>query len=359
VVSPHRNNRAAIVDLGRRDEASVKKKIRAIQYGVGPIGASILKLLREKDAVEIIGAIDHDPAKVGKDLGEALGATDAPWGVKISGDAKDILEQSADIVMHTTSSALPKVMDQLLACLEVGSCVVSTCEELSYPYRTYPELSAQLDKAAKDNGVALVGTGVNPGFVMDKLLITLAAVSQRIEQAKAVRIVDASKRRLPLQKKIGAGLTVEEFKSRVAEGTIKHVGLPESVAMVADALGLRVDEITETIEPKVATERVQTEFLTVEPGQAAGVHQIARGLSDGKELIYMELQMYVGAKDPSDSVTLKGHPDINLTIPGGTHGDIATGSVAVNSILAILEAPAGLRTSKDLAIGFFPPKSFK
>jgi 2,4-diaminopentanoate dehydrogenase len=337
----------------------VRKKIRAIQYGIGPIGASIVKLLREKEAVDIVGAIDTDPAKVGRDLGELVGAADAPWGIKISGDAKGVLDQSADVVMHTTSSSLPKVMDQLLACLDVGSCVVSTCEELSFPYRTYPELSAKLDKAAKDSGVALVGTGVNPGFVMDKLVITLAAVSQRIKHAKALRIVDAGKRRLPLQKKIGAGMSVEEFRAKVKEGIIKHVGLPESVAMVADSLGLRVDEITESIEPKVATERVQTEFLAVEAGQAAGVHQIARGLSEGKELVYMELQMYVGAKDPADTVELQGHPNISLVIPGGSHGDIATASVAVNSIPAILEAQSGLRTSRDLAIGFFPPKPLK
>lgn len=337
----------------------MKKKIRAIQFGIGPIGASIVKLMREKEAIEIVGAIDTDPGKVGRDLGEVVGAADAPWGIRISGDARGVLEQSADIVMHTTSSSLPKVMDQLMACLDVGSCVVSTCEELSYPYRTYPELAAALDKEAKEAGVALVGTGVNPGFVMDKLVVTLAAVSQRIDHAKALRIVDASKRRQPLQKKIGAGMSVDEFRARVKEGVIKHVGLPESVAMVADSLGMRVDEITESIEPKVATEHIQTEFLTVEPGQAAGVHQIARGLSEGKELIYMELQMYVGAKDPADTVELKGHPNISLVIPGGSHGDIATASVAVNSIPSILEAPSGLRTSRDLPIGFFPPRILK
>ncbi len=337
----------------------MKKKIRVIQYGIGPIGASIVKLLREKDSVDIVGAIDLDPAKIGKDLAEVVGASDGPWGVKVSGDAKGVLDQSADLVMHTTSSSLPKVMDQLLACLDVGSCVVSTCEELSYPYRTHPQLADQLDKAAKDSGVALVGTGVNPGFVMDKLVITLAGVSQRIDHVTALRVVDASKRRLPLQKKIGAGLSVEEFRAKVKEGTIKHVGLPESVAMVADSLGLRVDEITESIQPKVATDRVQTEFLTVEPGQAAGVHQIARGLSEGKELVYMELQMYVGAEDPADTVELQGHPNIRLTIPGGSHGDIATASVAVNSIPAILDAQSGLRTSRDLPIGFFPPRPLK
>jgi hypothetical protein len=343
--------------LSTTSENIVKKKIRAIQYGVGPIGASTARLMREKQAIEICGAIDSDPAKVGRDLGEVVGASDAPWGVKISGDAREVLEQNADVVIHTTSSSLPKVMEQLLACLEAESSVVSTCEELSYPYRTYPELSAKLDAAAKESGVALVGTGVNPGFVMDKLVVTLAAVSQRIEHAKALRIVDASKRRLPLQKKIGAGMTVEEFRAKVAEGVIKHVGLPESVAMVADSLNLFVDEITETIEPKVATERVETEYITVEAGQAAGVHQIARGLSNGKELIYLELQMYVGAKDPADTIYLKGHPDISLVIPGGSHGDIATASVVVNSIPVILDAPAGLRTARDLPIGFFSPSA--
>src|SRR5215469_12062902 len=340
-------------------ESFVKKKIRAIQYGVGPIGASIARLMREKEAIEIIGAIDLDPAKAGRDLGEVVGGQDAPWGVSVYADSKEALDLNPDVVIHSTSSSLPKVMDQLLACLEAQSCIVSTCEELSYPFRTYPELAAKLDATAKEWGVALVGTGVNPGFVMDKLVITLAAVSQRIEHAKALRIVDASKRRLPLQKKIGAGLSVEEFRARVTEGTIKHVGLPESVAMVADALGLPVDQITETIEPKVAAERVQTEFLTVEAGQAAGVHQIARGLFEGKERIYMELQMYVGAKDPADTVELTGHPNISLTIPGGSHGDIATASVAVNSIPAILEAPSGLCTARDLPIGFFPPKGYK
>ena len=141
---------------------------------------------------------------------------------------------SVDMVIHSTSSYLPSVMDQLLEILGAGCCVVSTCEELAYPYRKHPDLSAQLDAAAKEEGVAIVGTGVNPGFVMDKLVLTLSAVSQRVEWAKAVRVVDASKRRLPLQKKIGAGMTPEEFRQQVIAGVIKHHGLPESIAMVAD-----------------------------------------------------------------------------------------------------------------------------
>ena len=333
----------------------MRKKIRVVQFGVGPIGASIVRLMRQKASLEIVGAIDRDPAKAGRDLGELIAAADAPWGVAVSADASTVLAKPVDVVIHTTSSFLPNVIDELLACLSAGCCVVSTCEELAYPFRKHPELSANLDSAATDEGVALVGTGVNPGFVMDKLVLTLAAASQRVDSAKAVRIVDASKRRLPLQKKIGAGMTPEEFRAQVAAGVIKHHGLPESIAMVADGLGFALDDISETIDPIMADEAVKTEFLELAPGQVAGVHQIARGTAAGEEKIFMELQMYVGAKNPADAVELRGEPNLALTIPGGTHGDIATAAIAVNAIPAILAAPAGLRTVRDLPLAFFPP----
>jgi 4-hydroxy-tetrahydrodipicolinate reductase len=331
----------------------LKKKIRVLQYGVGPIGASIARLMRQKAALEIVGAIDKDPAKAGRDLGEVADATDAPWGVTVAADSAQLLAKPVDVVIHSTSSYLPSVMEQLLECLGAGCCVVSTCEELAYPYRKHPDLSAQLDAAAKEEGVALVGTGVNPGFVMDKLVLTLSSVSQRVEWAKAVRVVDASKRRLPLQKKIGAGMTPEEFRGQVSAGVIKHHGLPESIAMVADGLGFELDDISETIEPVIAEESVKTEFLEVASGQVAGVHQIARGTDGGKEKIYMELKMFVGAKDPADSIELRGEPNLALTIPGGTHGDVATAAVVVNAIPSILAAQSGLRTARDLPLSFF------
>jgi hypothetical protein len=332
----------------------MKKKIRVVQYGVGPIGASIVRLMRQKNSLEIVGAIDKDPAKTGRDLGEVVGAPDAPWGVPILPDAQSALETPADIVVHSTSSYLTSVMDQLLECIAAGCCVVSTCEELAYPFHKHPELSKKLDAVAIEQGVALVGTGVNPGFVMDKLALTLSAVAQRIDWVSAVRIVDASKRRLPLQKKIGAGMTPDEFRTQVEAGIIKHHGLPESIAMVADGLGFTVDNISETIEPVIAEESIKTEFLEVTSGQVAGVHQIARGTTAGKEKIFMELKMYVGARHPADTVVLKGEPHLTLTIPGGTHGDVATAAVVVNAIPAILAANAGLRTSRDLPLAFFP-----
>jgi hypothetical protein len=333
----------------------MRKKIRAVQYGIGPIGATIARLLRTKQSIQLIGAVDSDPAKAGRDLGEVVEAADAPWGILVSASADELLAESPDVVVHSTSTHLPAVMEQLSSCLAAECCVVSTCEELAYPYRKYPELAAQLDAEAKNWGVALIGTGVNPGFVMDKLLITLSAAAQEIESVRAIRIVDASQRRLPLQKKVGAGMSPEEFRTQVAAGRIKHHGLPESVAMVSDALGLGVDKITETIEPVVARQRVQTAYFDVAPGQVAGVHQIARGLSAGNEKIFMELQMFVGASEPRDTAEILGNPNLSLTIPGGTHGDIATAAVVVNCIPQILDAAAGLRTSRDLPMAFLSP----
>lgn len=331
----------------------MKRKIRVVQFGVGPIGASIARLMRQKQSVEIVGAIDSDPAKAGRDLGEIAGASDAPWSVKVVSDADAVLQKPADVVIHSTSSYLPKVMRQLLDCVLAGCCVVSTCEELAYPFLKYPELSQQLDSAARDEGVAIVGTGVNPGFVMDKLVLTLSAACQRVDFAGASRVVDASKRRLPLQKKIGAGMTPEEFRRQVEAGLIKHHGLPESVAMVADGLGLPLEDVSETIDPIIADEPVKTEFLDVAPGQVAGVHQIAHGIGGGVERVRMELKMYVGAKDPADTVELRGIPSLSLSIPGGTHGDLATAAVVVNAIPAIVAAPAGLLTSRELPLSFF------
>jgi len=143
----------------------------------------------------------------------------------------------------------------------------------------------------------------------------------------------------------------------VKAGVIKHHGLPESIAMVADGLGFKVDDISETIEPVIANESVRTEFLEVASGQVAGVHQIARGTSNGQEKIYMELKMYVGAEQPQDSVELKGQPSLSLTIPGGTHGDVATAAAVVNAIPSILAAQSGLRTARDLPLSYFPANS--
>jgi len=324
--------------------------VRIIQYGVGPIGSAIVRALLERAGARIIGAIDIAAEKVGRDLGEVVGGR--PLGITISDRADEVLAQRADVVVHSTSSSLEQVFDQVLACVRAGSHVVSTCEELAYPFRKYPELSRRLDEAAKAAGVVVLGAGVNPGFVMDKLVLTLAAVCQRIERVFVRRVVDASRRRLPLQRKIGAGMTVEEFREAVDAGRIRHVGLPESVALIAEGLGMEVEAISETIEPILAEEDVTTEYLRVRKGHVAGVRQIARGIARGEERIHLDLHMYVGAKNPVDEIRLFGTPEIGLQIPGGTPGDLATAAVVVNAIPLVMQAPPGLRTVMDIPMRF-------
>lgn len=326
------------------------EKIRAVQYGCGPIGCSVAKLASQRRDIELVGAIDIDKDKVGKDLGEVVGL-DKPLGVTISDDTDAVLSQTKpDIVLHTTSSWLKKVSEQLAGTIRAGINIVSTTEELSFPWRKEPGLAAEIDKLAKEHKVTVLATGINPGFLMDTWPLTMTAVCQEVKQVRVARIQDASPRRLPFQKKIGAGCTLEEFKKLVDTGTLRHVGLAESIAMIAAGLGWELDDIRDEIEPIVAESEVRSQYLTVKPGQAAGVKQIGRGLSGGREVITLDFQAYLGAKESYDAVYITGTPNMEVVIKGGTHGDIATAAMVVNATRRVVEAPPGLVTMKDMPL---------
>jgi len=325
------------------------RTVKIVQFGVGPIGVELAKYGLKKSGLKFVGAVDIDPKKVGTDLGEAVGGERI--GVSITDDAKKLLARTKpDIVLHSTGSYLKEIKPQLLEIMRSGADIVSTCEELSYPFLKNPAIARELDAAARRNKVTLLGTGVNPGFVMDTLVLTATGVCQDVKKVKCSRVQDAAYRRFPFQKKIGAGLTPEEFKSKVAEGTIKHVGFPESIAMIASSLGWSLDRIEETIEPKLADKPVSSEYLRVEAGQVAGVNQTAAGIIGGEPLIVLNLQAYLGCPDPKEWIVIDGVPPINLTIKGGVHGDIATAAVVVNSIPRVLNAKPGLATMKDLPV---------
>jgi 4-hydroxy-tetrahydrodipicolinate reductase len=325
-------------------------KAKVVQFGCGPIGCSVVRYAWHRPDIDLVGAIDIDERLVGRDVGEVAGV-DSELGVKISADADAVLSQAKpDVVFLTTSSALKAVYPQVEKCVAAGANVVSTCEELSYPYGKEPRLSAEIDKIAKSNNVTVLATGVNPGFVMDAWPLFMTGICQRVERVKAVRVQDASSRRGPFQKKIGAGCTLEEFKKLVAAGRLKHVGLPESIAMIASGLGWELDEITESIEPVVAEAGMKTDFVTVEPGQAAGVRQVGKGIHSGEELVTLEFEAYVGAPESYDAVYITGIPNLEVIIKGGTHGDIATAAIVVNSVHRVIDAPPGLMTVKDLPI---------
>jgi 4-hydroxy-tetrahydrodipicolinate reductase len=325
-------------------------KVRVVQFGCGPIGRSIIRYATVRPDMEVVGAIDTDSGLVGRDLGELAGIGDK-LGVPISAEADDVLTQAKpDVVFLTTGSSLIEVHTQVAKCIDARANLISTCEELAYPYRTQPEISADIERRARDKGVTVLATGVNPGFVMDAWPLFMTGICQQIRRVKAVRIQDASPRRGPFQKKIGAGLMLDEFNKLVARGTLKHVGLPESIAMIASGLGWELDEIGESIEPVVAQCRAETDFVVVEPGQAAGVRQVGRGIRAGDELITLEFEAYVGAPESYDAVYITGTPSLEVVIKGGTPGDIATAAITVNCVHRVMDAPPGLLTMRDLPI---------
>ncbi len=327
--------------------------LKVLQYGVGPIGASIVKVLSARPQVQIVGGVDVDPEKVGRDLGEIAGTQ--KLGVRVSKDAKATLtEYKPDVVVHCTGSYLKAVAPQLLECIDAGASVVSTTEELAYPFEKFPELAEEIDSKARAKGVAVLGTGINPGFVMDTLVLVLSDVCQSVNAIRAERVVDAARRRLPLQTKVGAGLSVEEFNKRVTEGTIRHVGLSESVSLIASAIGWKLGEIQERITPVVAEAQVQTDYVKVEKGKVAGIRQVAKGLLAGQEVIVLDLRMYVSAKDPHDSILIDGVPPIDMIIRGGLHGDEATAGIVANAVMAITGVTPGLRLMSELPP--FPPR---
>jgi 4-hydroxy-tetrahydrodipicolinate reductase len=319
--------------------------ITVAQYGIGPIGAEIARLLLMKPWVKLVGAIDIDPKKAGKDLAEIIGA-EKKTGVIVTPE----LKAKVDVVCHSTGSRLREVSGQLKDLLRRGSHVVSTCEELSFPLDA--DIREELQQAARAANVTLLGTGVNPGFVMDKLPLTISSVCQKIDSVEIIRIQNASTRREPLQRKVGAGMTADEFRAAVASGKIKHMGLKESLMMVGNGLGVDFEHVSEEkIEPIVAKKEVVTQYLKIAPGQVAGVHQTIEGR--GRIRVSLELRMYVGAEDvAADRVIIRGIPNVEMEIKEGVHGDRATAAMVVNAIPRVVSARPGLLTMDDIPISY-------
>lgn len=330
----------------------MENKIRVIFFGFGPMGKLIAKGIVEKKGVEIVGAVDIAKDIIGKDIGEVLelGKT---LGVTITDDFEGLLSKvEADIAVIATVSHVEKVYPQIASCTKAGINVISTCEELSYPYYKHPELSSEIDTLAKKYGVTVLGTGINPGYLMDALPIILTGACQHVEHIKVVRMMDSSKRRVPYQKKIGTGLTPAEFRKMISAKKITgHVGLVESIAMIASALGWNLDEIKEfPPEPVIAEEEVETSYTVIRRGKVAGLKSNAHGIRGGKPVIVLEFASYANAEEEYDDVYVEGAPKIHERIFGGVHGDLGTVAMIINMITKVLNAQPGLLTMKDLPI---------
>ncbi len=316
-----------------------------ILFGLGEIGSGIARLAIER-GMEIKGAVDIHPDKSGRDLGKILGLT--PTGITVSENLDGVLHSDAEIVVNSTISSLERLEPDIMKVINARKNLISTCEELAYPHAQHPEIAARIDRLAKDKGVSVMGAGVNPGFVMDRLVLTLAVTCSSIKKVNATRIVNTSDRRINLQRKTGAGMSPAEFSAGLREGRIRHVGLPESVRMIADGLGISLDEIRESTEPMIADKEVGSSHIRAERGMVAGLRQVALGMKDSEPVITLELRMHMGAES-CDSIQIEGTPNINMRINGGIHGDAATVGLIVNSISRVIDAKPGLLTARDFA----------
>ena len=327
--------------------------IRVAHFGLGPIGAAVVKQVATRPGFKAVAAIDIDPAKVGRDLGDVVGLP-RRLGVKVSADAARILKSSKpNVVVMCTGSSVAAVLPQIETILKSKTAIVTTTEELAYPGYTHIRQARQIHAWARKAKVAVLGTGVNPGFAMDALPIALTAVCERVDRVVVNRIQDARIRRLPFQQKIGAGLTTEQFMRKVDDGSVRHVGLTESIAMIADALGWTLDRISDDIQPKLAAVTVASEFLAVDPGYVCGIIQDGAGYRKGDTVIRLHMEAYLGAPETYDAVEIDGSPRLSMKLAGGIHGDVATASIVVNSIPHVLRASPGLHTMRDLPLPSF------
>jgi hypothetical protein len=324
--------------------------IRVMSFGLGPIGAAVVRQVATRPGFTVVGGIDIDPAKVGRDIGDVV-ELDRRLRVRVAADVRAAIKAARpDVVVLCTSSSLEKVWPQIEAVLKLRVPIVSTTEELAYPRYSQKRLAATIDQAAKKAKVAVLGTGVNPGFTMDALPITLTGVCQHVDAITVNRVQDARSRRLPFQQKIGCGLTAAQFKAKVQDGSVRHVGLTESIAMIADAMGWTLEKVTDEIVPKIAEAEISSPFLTVARGLVCGLIQDGTGYVKGRPIIRLHMEAYLGAPESFDSVDVKGTPTLAMKIAGGVHGDVATASITVNSIPKVMAAPPGLHTMRSLPI---------
>ncbi len=329
------------------------KNIHILQIGIGPLGIKIANFISERKGLETIAAVDKNPALIGKDLGEVCGGGSSKVTIR-ENIAEAIEKQRPDVAVLTTVSDMPRITAQIEEIVSHGIPVVSTCEELSFPYQASPTLAERINKAALENNTTVLGTGVNPGFLMDALPTFLTAVCQDVQKVAVNRFQNAKYRRIPFQKKIGAGLTLEEFDQKVKDGSLRHVGLTESMQLIAHRMGWKLDKTEDIIAPVVATETITTPAMTIPKGHATGVRQIGNGYVNGEVKVNLVFQATVGEKESYDEIIITGDPNINSKIDGGVNGDVATCAITLNAIPQVLRAAPGLKTMVDIApVSFF------
>jgi 4-hydroxy-tetrahydrodipicolinate reductase len=320
--------------------------IPVVLQGLGEIGRAIGRAVLEKPELRLVAAID--PAHAGKKLPDLLGPG-APDLAVLSDPAKAHAAARGGVLLLATSSLLDEVMPHVVRAVDAGLAVVSTCEELAWPWLRGEEAADDLDARCERKDVAVVGLGVNPGFVLDRLPAFLSHVVGPVRHVRALRVVDLATRRAALRRRAGLGLDEDAFHAAADRGEVGHVGLAESAALVAAGCGFELDEFEEEVEPVIADEDVAAE-PAIRAGQVAGVRQVVRGLFEGTERVHLELVIAAHVDDPRDEVRIDARPPIEAVVKGGISGDAATAWAVVHAAPAVL-ALRGLVTVLDLPAG--------
>jgi 2,4-diaminopentanoate dehydrogenase len=324
--------------------------VKVAQFGLGPIGIECLRLAAEKPWVQIVGAVDIDPAKVGKTLKDLAGIDRGGDARVYSGFAELWRHAQPQVVLHTAGSKAADSLEQMRPMAKEGVSVVSSCEELLYPQLRAPQQTKELNALCHTSGSRIVGTGVNPGFVLDVLPVCLTGVCRGVRSIYGERVVNASTRRGPLQKKIGSGMPPDEFRELFRQGKAGHAGFQESLALIGHCMGWKFTETSETCEPVIADHDIRTDLFQVKKGLTCGLHQRAIGKIDGRTVVELDLKMYLDAKDPHDLVRVDGDPPVEALLKGGVAGDSATVAALINAVPRVLKAPPGVLLMTDLPV---------
>jgi len=332
-------------------------EIKIVVYGVGAMGSNMVRLLQSKPQARIVGAIDHDPVKIGKDVGKIAGLG-KNLGIEVRFPPEKTLDTvEADLVIQATTAFLDEAFDQIVNCLDRGMNVLTICQELFFPLGKNVAGARELDRMAKEKGLKITAVGINPGFVMDLVPILGSLPCWEIESVFVRRIVDFSPYGPDEMRHIGANLTRDEFLQGVKEGTIGHIGLLETTAMVAHSLGFPIDELRQTKEPLLTRVPRKSEFITIEPGRVCGFKQNVAGLIQGKQVLDFRMKGIVSPDKEEDGVEtgdyarITGVPNVDITIKEeiAQKGGLGTAGVAVNMIPKLMNASPGFHTMNEFS----------
>lgn len=333
------------------------QNIKVAIWGFGAMGSGMAEMLLKKKGVEIVGICDMHESRVGKDMYEYLGVEPGNRPpVTIKKDIHEVItEKSCDIALLCTDSFTKNAFEKITYCLSKKVNVISTAEEMAFPKAQSPELAKEMERIAKENGVTVLGTGINPGFVLDYLILALTGTCESVEHIRAARINDLSPFGHAVMEEQGVGISVDTFNKRMSEDDLAgHVGFPESIAMVAEGIGWNLEKVEQTKDPIVSNTHRKTKYAEVEPGNLAGIRQQGFGYVEGEVKIEMDhpqqILPHVENTETGDYIWIKGTPDINLSIKPEIPGGIGTIAMCVNMIPHVINSEPGLKTMLDLPV---------